>query len=113
MFGSNRGVWPAWLIMFVLALLLGWIPFLGPAIAGFVGGLQAGDVRSSLTAAIIPSLIVAAFLLLLGLVFTAPIIGALVGAGAFIVLLIGTVPLLLGALIGGWMGERPTSTGRV
>ena len=113
MFGSNRGVWPAWMIMFVLSLLLGWIPFLGPAIAGFVGGMQAGDVRCSLTAAIIPCLIVAAVLLLLGLVLTLPIIGALVGAGAFIVLLIGTVPLLLGAFIGGWMAERPTTTRRV
>lgn len=56
---SNRGVWPAWLWMFVLALLLGWIPFIGPAIAGFVGGLQAGDTRSALIAALIPSVIVA------------------------------------------------------
>ena len=110
MFGSNRGVWPAWLIMFVLALLLGWIPFLGPAIAGFVGGLQAGDVRSWLLAGIVVPWLIAALLLLLGLVVALPIIGALVGAGVFIVLLIGTVPLLLGALIGGWMAERPTST---
>ena len=106
MFGSNRGVWPAWLVMFVLALLLGWIPFIGPAIAGYVGGLQAGEVGSALVAAIIPSLIVAGFILLLSTLFALPIIGALVGAGVFVVLLIGTVPLLLGAWLGGYQAER-------
>jgi hypothetical protein len=110
MFGSNRGVWPAWLWMFVLALLLGWIPFIGPAIAGYVGGLQAGDVGSALVAAIIPSLIVAALILVLGTVIALPLIGALVGAGIFVVLLVGTVPLLIGAGLGGYMADRRTVT---
>src|SRR5918999_3485772 len=69
---SNRGVWPAWLWMFILALLLGWLPFIGPAIAGFVGGLQAGDAGSALVAAIIPSIIVAALIFLLGAVVGLP-----------------------------------------
>ena len=106
MFGSNRGIWPAWLWMFILAILLSWIPFIGPAIAGFVGGLQAGEVSSALIAAIIPSLLVAGLILLLGTVVALPIIGALVGAGLFVVLLIGTVPLMLGAGIGGFMADR-------
>jgi hypothetical protein len=105
MLSSNRGVWPAWLWMFILSLLLGWLPFIGPAIAGFVGGLQAGDVGSALVAAIIPSLIVAAFVLLLGSVLALPILAALVGVGIFMVLLVGTVPLLVGAWIGGAMAE--------
>jgi hypothetical protein len=106
MLTQNRGVWPAWLWMFILSLLLGWLPFIGPAIAGFVGGLQAGEVGSALIAAIIPSLIVAALIFLLGTVLALPIIGALVGIGLFMVLLVGTVPLLLGAWIGGFMAER-------
>ena len=105
---SNRGVWPAWLWMFILALLLGWLPFIGPAIAGFVGGLQAGDVRSALVAAIIPSLIVGAIIFVLGTLIGVPIIAALVGAGIFMVLILGTLPLLLGAWIGGYMAERRT-----
>jgi hypothetical protein len=92
--------------MFILSLLLGWLPFIGPAIAGFVGGLQAGEVGSALVAAIIPSLIVAALIFLLGTVLALPIIGALVGVGLFMVLIVGTVPLLLGAWIGGAMAER-------
>jgi hypothetical protein len=109
---TNRGIWPAWLWMFILAVLLGWLPFVGPAIAGFVGGIQAGDVGSALVAAIIPSLIVAGVLFVLGTVFGIPIIAALLGAGLFVVLIIGTVPLLLGAWLGGAMaGRRPTAEG--
>lgn len=106
MLTRNRGVWPAWLWMFILSLLLGWLPFIGPAIAGFVGGLQAGEVGSALVAAIIPSLIVAALAFLFGTVLALPIIGALVGVGLFMVLLVATVPLLVGAWIGGAMAER-------
>lgn len=107
---ENRGVWPAWLWMFVLSLLLGWLPFIGPGIAGFVGGLQAGSVGSALLAAIIPSVIVAGLIFLLGSVLNLAIIAALVGIGLFMVLLLGTVPLLIGAWIGGAMSERRTST---
>ena len=103
---NNRGVWPAWLWMFILALLLGWLPFIGPAMAGFVGGTQAGDVGSALLAAVIPSLIVAALILFLGTVIGLPIVAALLGAGIFMVLILGTVPLLLGAWLGGMMAER-------
>jgi hypothetical protein len=103
MLTGNRGVWPAWLWMFILALLLGWLPFIGPAIAGFVGGLQAGDTGSALVAAIIPSVIVAGLIFLFGTVLALPIVGALVGIGVFMVLLLGTVPLLIGAWLGGML----------
>src|SRR5918992_6380527 len=106
MLTQNRGVWPAWLWMFILVLLLGWLPFIGPAVAGFIGGLQAGDVRSALVAAIIPSLIVAAVIFALGTLVGVPVIAALVGAGLFMVLVLGTLPLLLGAWIGGYMSVR-------
>ena len=106
MLTQNRGVWPAWLWMFILALLLGWLPFIGPAIAGFIGGLQAGDTGSALVAAIIPSLIVAGIIFLLGTVLALPIIGVLVGVGIFMVLLLGTVPLLIGAWLGGMMASN-------
>jgi hypothetical protein len=107
---ENRGIWPAWLWMFILSLLLGWLPFVGPAIAGFVGGLQAGDVGSALVAAIIPSVIVAGLIFLFGSVLSLPIIGALVGAGVFMVLLLGTLPLLVGAWLGGMVAAgRRTS----
>lgn len=111
MIGSNRGVWPASLWMFVLALLLGWLPLIGPAIAGFVGGLQAGGTGSALIASIIPAVLVAGVILLLGVVFNAPVIGALVGIGVFMVLLLGAIPLVVGAWAGGYIAERRTRGG--
>ena len=105
---NNRGIWPAWLWMFLLALLLGWIPFLGPAIAGFVGGLQAGDTRSAVIASLIPSVIVAVVLLVLGSVVGVPILAALAGAGLLVILLIASLPLIAGAFIGGMVSERRT-----
>ena len=103
---TNRGVWPAWLWMFILAVLLSWLPFIGPAIAGFVGGMQAGNVGSALVAGIIPSVIVGALVLLLGTVIGLPLLAGLIGAGVFMVLILGTLPLLLGAWAGGMVAER-------
>ncbi|HUF05818.1 MAG TPA: zinc ribbon domain-containing protein [Candidatus Binatia bacterium] len=111
MISSNRGVWPAWLWMFILSLLLGWLPLIGPAIAGFVGGLQAGAVGAALIAAIIPSLLVAAFIFLLSTVLALPILGVLAGMGIFVILLVGTLPLLAGAWIGGVVAERRQTDG--
>jgi hypothetical protein len=101
-----RGILPAALWMFVLALLLGWLPFVGPAIAGLVGGLQAGGVTSALVAAVIPSLLVAGVILLLSTLIDVAWIGALLGVGAFMVLVIGSLPLLAGAWAGGALSER-------
>jgi hypothetical protein len=105
MFGSNRGVWPAWLIMFVLSLLLGWLPFIGPAIAGWIGGMQAGSTGAALVAAIIPAVILTAFLWLIGIVFDFALLATLLGIGLFMVLVVGALPLLVGAWIGGAMSE--------
>jgi len=103
---NNRGIWPAWLWMFLLALLLGWLPFLGPAIAGFVGGLTAGDTRSALIASLIPSVIVAGVLLVLGSVVGVPILAAIAGAGLLVILVVASLPLVAGAFIGGMVSER-------
>jgi hypothetical protein len=111
MFGNNRGVWPAWLIMLVLSLLLGWLPFVGPAIAGWIGGMQAGSVGSAIIAALVPSLILTILVWVFGAVIDFGLVSAFVGIGLFMILVIGALPLLLGALVGGWMaGGRPSST---
>jgi hypothetical protein len=52
-------------------------------------------------AAIIPAIIVSLLLFLLGTLVSLPIIGALVAAGVFFIILFQSVPLLIGALIGG------------
>jgi hypothetical protein len=114
MFGNNRGVWPAWGIMFVLSLLLGWLPFVGPAIAGFIGGMQAGSTGPAVIAALVPAVIVTALIWVLGAVFDIGFLAALLGIGVFMVLVLGALPLLVGAFAGGWMaeGRRPTPDAR-
>lgn len=107
---ESRGIMPAAVWMFVLGLLLGWLPFIGPAIAGIVGGLQAGGIGNALVAAIIPSLLVAGLVLLVSALFDVAWLGALLGIGAFMVLVFGSLPLVVGALIGGMVSERRTTS---
>ena len=101
--GSTQegSVGSALLWMVGLSILLFWLPTLGPLVAGFVGGRKAGGVGPALVAAIIPAVLVAALILLLGTLVSLPVIGALVGAGLFFAILFQSVPLLIGAVIGG------------
>jgi hypothetical protein len=88
--------------MFVISLLLFWLPGLGSLIAGIVGGKVAGGVLNGLLAAILPGLLLAVFLFAFGSVFTGlPVIGALIAGGGVILYLIYVPILLIGALIGG------------
>jgi predicted branched-subunit amino acid permease len=102
----NRGsLGSATLWMVGLSVLLFWIPTVGPLIAGFVGGRKAGDVGPAIVAAIIPAVFVSVLLFLLGTLVSLPVIGALVGAGMFFVVVFEGVPLLIGAIIGGALAE--------
>ena len=40
-----------------LALLLFWLPVFGPLLAGFVGGLKAGSIRTAVVAVFLPALL--------------------------------------------------------
>jgi hypothetical protein len=62
-----------------LSILLFWLPTLGPLVPGFVGGRKAGGIGPAFVAAIIPAVLVAALIFLLGTLVTLPVIGALVG----------------------------------
>ena len=46
--------------MFVISVLLIWLPGLGPLIAGIVGGKVAGSVGNGLMAALLPGVLLAA-----------------------------------------------------
>lgn len=88
--------------MFIISLLLIWLPALGPLIAGIVGGKIAGGVMRGIAAALLPGILLAGLLFVFGSMFTGlPVIGAII-AGSGILLYILYVPvLLIGALIGG------------
>jgi hypothetical protein len=89
--------------MIGLAILLFWLPVIGPLIAGFVGGRKSGGVGGALISSIIPALLAAGLLLLIGSVFGVPLLGAVAGAGLFIILLVETIPMMLAAIVGGAM----------
>ncbi len=90
--------------MFVISILLFWLPAFGPLIAGIVGGKIAGGVGSGMMAALLPGIFIAVALFVGGTVLTAlPVIGAMIAGGGFLLYVFYIPPLLVGALIGGLM----------
>ena len=88
--------------MFIISLLLIWLPGLGPLIAGIVGGKTAGSVLSGLMAAMLPGFLLAGGLFVFGSVFTGlPLVGAIIAGGGVLLYVIYIPALLIGALIGG------------
>ena len=90
--------------MFVISLLLFWLPAIGPLIAGIVGGKVAGGVGSGMLAALLPGILLAVGLFVGGTMLTAlPVIGAVIAGGGLLLYVFYIPPLLIGALIGGLM----------
>jgi hypothetical protein len=90
----------AW--MFVLSLLLFWLPVLGMFIAGLVGGRKAGKVGTAVAAALMPALVVAVVMFFMATALTGmPVLGAIAALGGGVLVVANVVPLLAGAVVGG------------
>lgn len=87
--------------MMILAVLLSWLPLIGPLIAGFVGGRMAGDKNKALAIALVPAVLLAVVLWLILAAFDLPVLGAVAGLGALVVIAVQLLPLLVGAWFGG------------
>ena len=88
--------------MFVLSILLFWLPVLGMFIAGLVGGRKAGSVGTAVGAVLLPALVVAVVMFFMATALTGiPLLGAIAGFGAGVLVVANVVPLLAGAVIGG------------
>ena len=88
--------------MFLISILLFWLPFVGPLIAGIVGGKKAGNVENAVIAVFLPGIVLGILLFAFTSALTsAPIIGFVAGTGSFILVISNVGPLLLGAIIGG------------
>lgn len=100
---AKRGsVGSAIMWMFVLEILLFWIPFVGSLIAGFVGGRKAGGVGNAIVAVFLPIVVFSIVLgLLAATVVAIPLVGAFAGLGGFMFAAVHVGPLLLGAIAGG------------
>ena len=88
--------------MFVLSLLLFWLPLLGMFIAGLVGGRKAGGVGTAILAVLLPGLVVAGLMFFLATALTGmPLLGAIAGFGTGVLIVANVGPLLAGAVVGG------------
>ncbi len=87
--------------MFVLSILLFWLPIIGPLIAGFVGGRKAGGVGNAILAAFIPGIIFGVVLFFAATLLTGfPLLAFAASAGGFVLASAHIGPLLLGAILG-------------
>lgn len=98
--------------MLILAVLLSWLPVLGPLVAGFVGGRMVGEEKRALGVALIPAALLALVLWLILAVFDLPVLGAVAGFGALVVVAVQELPLLIGAWVGGSTQSGPAPARR-
>lgn len=91
-----------------LSILLGWIPVIGPAIAGYVGGRKAGSPSRGLIAGIIPAVVLGVIVGIVLALFELPIIGTVTGVAVAVWIAIEAVPLLIAAAVGGWADREQT-----
>lgn len=88
--------------MLLISLLLFWLPFFGPLVAGVVGGKAAGGVGAALMAVFLPVVLISVVLFFAGSALTGvPLIGMVAGAGMLVLIVSNVGPLLLGAIVGG------------
>jgi hypothetical protein len=89
--------------MFVLSVLLFWLPVAGPLIAGFVGGRKSGSVTNAILAALMPGLLIGAAAFFLASILTlSPLFGFMAGLGGagLGLALVHVGPMLVAAIIG-------------
>src|SRR5580692_3549982 len=87
--------------MFVLSILLFWMPVAGPLIAGFVGGRKSGSVGNAILAALLPGLLIgAAAFFFASLLTMNPLFGFLAGLGVAGIALTHVGALLIAAIVG-------------
>ena len=87
--------------MLVLAILLSWLPVLGPLVAGGAGGWVIRDGPLAVLVGLIPAVLLALFLVAVLVAFDLPALGAVAGIGLFVVVAAQDIPLLIGAYAGG------------
>lgn len=91
--------------MIGLSVVLFWLPILGPAIAGFVGGRKAGSVGKAVVAAFAPAVALGALVAVILIAFELPLVGTVAGVGLFLFILAEDVPLFIGAVVGAGVSQ--------
>ena len=92
--------------MLVLAILLSWLPIVGPLVAGFVGGRMVGYRGRAVGIALLPAILLAVLLWVIIAAFELPVLGAVAGVGVLLVIIVQELPLLAGAWFGGAESQK-------
>lgn len=87
-------------VMLVLAIVLSWLPIIGPLVAGFLGGRVIGEPKRAVAVALLPAVLLALVVGLILAAFELPVIGAVAGIGVAVVIAVQDIPLLFGAFFG-------------
>lgn len=88
--------------MFIISILLFWLPVAGPLVAGFVGGMKAGGLGRAIIATILPSIVLGVGLFFLAATLSGlPLVGFIAAAGGLVLALSQVGLLLVGAIVGG------------
>jgi len=97
----------AFLLMLLVPLVLIWLPIPGLAalIGGFVGGYVAARPGRAFLLALLPVVLIDALALLVATGLGVPIIGAVVAGAASIILIAHSIALVVGAIVGGFVGQ--------
>ena len=99
---SNGSIVGAIVWMFIISILLFWLPVAGPLVAGFVGGMKAGGVGGAILATILPSIVLGVALFFLASILSGlPVVGVIAAAGGLVLALSQVGLLLMGAIVGG------------
>ena len=81
---SNGSIVGAIVWMFIISILLFWLPVAGPLVAGFVGGMKAGGVGGAILATILPSIVLGVALFFLASILSGlPVVGVIAAAGGW------------------------------
>lgn len=90
----------AFLWMLLISIVLFWLPILGTIIAGFVGGRKAGSVGRAIIAALIPTIIMSLLVSTVLASIIGGIFAAIIGGGVAMIMLIYSITLIAGAILG-------------
>lgn len=97
---ANAALW-----MIGLSILLFWLPVIGPAIAGFIGGTKAKTMGKAMAAAFVPAILLGVAVAAVLIAFDLPLIGTIAGIGVLIAILVEDVPMFIGAAVGAAMSQ--------
>lgn len=98
-------------VMLVLSIGLSWLPFVGPFIAGAVGGFFCRSAGRALLVAVLPAFLLGVFVWWVGDALEHAIAGFLFGVATMVLVLVHEAGLVAGALVGGLVASNRRRAG--